>query len=449
MKDNIIQGNPTKTFFIEMITRDLSVNDAIIDLLDNSIDGASKINPVNYEGLKIDITINKNEFIVKDNCGGFSLETAQKYAFRFGRPDDAPDSKGSIGRFGIGMKRALFKIGKYFEVESKTEIDHFQIDVNVNEWKNKKKQIHSVDNGTSLIEDWDFSYKNITPEICNLQDYGTFIKVNDLHTDVADLFEDNGFLKGLQDDIERVLNFSLEKKLKITLNNVELKSKNIQIFSENSTPYYYEGEKDGVRFKIIAGLGEIGEPKKSGWYIYCNDRLVLEADTTETTGWGVSTIPNWHLDFVMFKGIVFMDADNTLKLPLTTTKRGVDSTNDIYKTVLSFMKDSMLSVIQFLRQVTKLGNEANEYRKLLGEQETIITVVDMKKIDFVTVKRKFVAPELDMEKIAAKKDTVRISYELAKNNANKARLHSNSRSLKELGLLTFDYYTKMEGLDNE
>ena len=31
-KDNIIEGNPTKTFFIQMITRDITINDAIIDL---------------------------------------------------------------------------------------------------------------------------------------------------------------------------------------------------------------------------------------------------------------------------------------------------------------------------------------------------------------------------------------------------------------------------------
>ena len=43
--DNIIQGNPTKGFFIEMITRDISIKDAILDLLDNSIDGANYFHP--------------------------------------------------------------------------------------------------------------------------------------------------------------------------------------------------------------------------------------------------------------------------------------------------------------------------------------------------------------------------------------------------------------------
>lgn len=43
MNTNVIEGNPTKKFFIEMITRDISIEDAIIDLLDNSIDGATQI----------------------------------------------------------------------------------------------------------------------------------------------------------------------------------------------------------------------------------------------------------------------------------------------------------------------------------------------------------------------------------------------------------------------
>ena len=86
MEENIIQGNPTKTFFIEMITRDISIKDAILDLLDNSIDGANRINSLSYEGLYINVSISNDEFIVNDNCGGFSLDIARRYAFRFGRP---------------------------------------------------------------------------------------------------------------------------------------------------------------------------------------------------------------------------------------------------------------------------------------------------------------------------------------------------------------------------
>lgn len=56
-----------------MITRDISIEDAIVDLLDNSIDGANRINSAIYDGLWIKLTINDKEFSIEDNCGGFLL----------------------------------------------------------------------------------------------------------------------------------------------------------------------------------------------------------------------------------------------------------------------------------------------------------------------------------------------------------------------------------------
>jgi hypothetical protein len=446
---NIIQGNPTKTFFIEMITRDISIKDAILDLLDNSIDGANRINSKDYSGLYIEITINKDEFIVKDNCGGFSLETAQKYAFRFGRPDTAPTSQGSVGRFGIGMKRALFKIGEKFEVETKTENDHFQIDVDVDEWK-KKMKTQKLEGGEEIInEDWDFRYKNIEPSINNLEEKGTFIKVINLHSEVSELFDDNEFLKDLSNDIERLLNFSLEKKLTIKLNNKTLTKKDLLIFNDQSLPYFFEGEKENVKFRIIAGLGEVGKPSASGWYIYCNDRLVVEADRTEITGWGVSGLPQWHIDYVMFRGIVFLDSVEPINLPLTTTKKGIDATSEIYKSVLVYMKEAMSNVTPFLKKITKLGNEANEYRKILGEQEDKVSVVDMKTFSPTSDMRRFIAPDIDADKIAVKKDNVRIAYDVKKEVANRARFHSGMKSYKDLGEYSFNYYLKMEELEDE
>ncbi|WP_447767580.1 ATP-binding protein [Sphingobacterium faecium] len=445
--NNSIQGTPSKSFFIEMITRDISIKDAILDLIDNSIDGANKINKNNYQDFQIKLTVNQNEFIIEDNCGGFSLETAQKYAFRFGRPDNAPESKGSIGRFGIGMKRALFKIGNKFEIESKTQDDHFQIDVDVDTWKSKTKIIKEGDTEIK-IEDWDFTYSNITAGSLNLTQNGTYIKVHNLNQDVADIFDDE-FLSGLKNEIEKLLNFSLEKGITIILNNTPLKSKNISIFNGESKPYHFETEHNDVKIKIIAGISDIGEPKKSGWYIYCNDRLVIEADQSQLTGWDTQTIPKWHMDFVMFRGIVFLDSDDTFKLPLTTTKKGIDSTSEIYKVALQQMREATLNILPFLKKVAKLENEANEYRILLAEQEEKISVVDLKTNLFTTASKKFISPFIDAQKIAEKKDSVRVSYSVKKTVAENAKVFSSSRSYSELGLLTFNYYLDMEGIESE
>jgi hypothetical protein len=450
MDDNIVQGNPTKTFFIEMITRDISIKDAILDLLDNSIDGASRINPDDYSGLFINITVNKDGFSVEDNCGGFSLDTAKKYAFRFGRPDDALAIKNSVGRFGIGMKRALFKMGKEFEVESRTDADHFEITVNVAEWRTKKRTIKQQDDTTVEIEDWDFRYENVDAANSNLRQNGTFIRVGDLYEEVSGLFDTPTFISGLRSDIEKLLNFSLEKKIKIKLNGESMAAKNIQIFNESSKPYYYEGQKDGVNIRVVAGLGEVGDPAKSGWYIYCNDRLVVEADRTELTGWGTLTVPKWHVNHVMFRGIVFMNSDETIKLPLTTTKKGIDDTSEVYKAALSIMRDAVLNINTFLKKVAELGDGANDYRKLLDEQEEKITVVQMKsKVIAEVAPRVFTAPQIDPNLLAEKKDNIRIAYNVPKHFANVAKDHSDTKNFKELGEYTFNYYLKMEKLEDE
>ena len=144
-----------------MITRDISIEDAIIDLLDNSIDGANRINPNNYSGLNIYLTVNKDYFEIKDNCGGFSIDTAKRYAFRFGRPEDAPKGNGTVGRFGIGMKRSLFKIGKNFIVESQSKQDAFKVEVDVDGWSKKVRTIKNEDGTSDIIDDWSFTYIEI------------------------------------------------------------------------------------------------------------------------------------------------------------------------------------------------------------------------------------------------------------------------------------------------
>lgn len=445
---NTIQGSPTKTFFIEMITRDISIKDAILDLLDNSIDGANKINPDNYEGLFVEITINENEFIVKDNCGGFSLEIAQKYAFRFGRPDDTPPTEGSIGRFGIGMKRALFKIGQNFEVESKSQEDHFQVNVNVAEWKAKKKLIQISNDEPINVEDWDFEYAEITDETNNLEDDGTYINVCNLHREVSEIFKEDEFLNNLKDEIERLLNFSIEKGIKITLNGSDLQKKGIVLFNDSSKPYFYESTYDGVKIRIVAGLSFVGVPRSSGWYIYCNDRLVLEADQTEITLWGTGNIPRWHVDYVMFKGVVFFDSDETIKLPLTTTKKGIDATSETYNKAKFFMREGMNSVMSFLKEVRKLGSDANDYRSDLAEQEDKISVINLKNTVIQDVRR-FVSPEISLEAVALKNDTARISFNTSRTLADTLRANTASRTYKELGEYLLKYYIKMEEIDHE
>ena len=92
-----------------MLVKDIALTRAIIDLIDNSVDGARrKRSGGEYVGLWIEITANENLFEVKDNCGGIPLETARYYAFRFGRPAEMEATPHSVGQFGVGMKTGTF-----------------------------------------------------------------------------------------------------------------------------------------------------------------------------------------------------------------------------------------------------------------------------------------------------------------------------------------------------
>ena len=442
-----INGKPTKDFFVSMITRDINIEESILDLLDNSIDGANRINNESYQGLFVKITLNKNEFILEDNCGGFSLETATKYAFRFGRPPGMVAQGGSVGRFGVGMKRALFKIGNLFEVESKSDSDHFQVDVDVNEWK--EKIIKNEDpKDTEINEDWSFDYVLVNDDNRNLETKGTFIKVTNLHQDVVDQFEDIHFKRSLTNAIENLLSFSLEKGIKISLNGKDIIKKDIRIFTDQTSPYQMELEKNGVKYKVIAGLGETGHPDKAGWYIYCNERLVLTANQNEITGWGVNGNPKFKSDFAMFRGVVFMEAEETIKLPLTTTKKGIDSSSASYRFILPFMNSAMWDVLSFLKKVRKF-DDPNSYRlSLQDSQSKSVSIVNLKS-NKIEETKKFIPPSIDLDKLAEKSDYTRIAFNYNKEKVESAKKHFGAKTYKQLGEGTFEYYLKMEGLDYE
>ena len=147
LKDTI-QAAPTKNFFVNMLTRDIELEDAILDLLDNCTDGIQRALQKrdgddrfdSYDGFKANVTIEKGYFKIEDNCGGISIDRAKNFAFRMGRPTEASDLDDdlyTIGTYGIGMKRAIFKMGRLCRVTSQTESEAFEVAIPP-EWFSKR-----------------------------------------------------------------------------------------------------------------------------------------------------------------------------------------------------------------------------------------------------------------------------------------------------------------------
>ena len=411
-----------------MLTRDIILERAIIDLIDNSIDGAKSLRGENsFEGLYIELVVNKDEFIIMDNCGGFSLDTARNYAFMFGRPESPEHGiKNSVGRFGVGMKRALFKIGNQFEVESQHKNEHFQIDVNVRDWSNRP-------------DDWFFDYKLISSDTADLSNNGTYIRVCDLNSDVVQEFDSDNFIAGLQDEIERTLSFFLNRGIKITLNDEVLKVKPLNFLeSDFLKPYEETFSIKNVKIKVLCGIGK-ANPDLAGWYIYCNDRLVLEKDKTNLTGWDGHRInagvQKFHHIYAMFRGAVFFTSEDPKALPMTTTKTGIDANSIAYRATRIKMVAAMQQVISFLKTFN-----SDEEREELYESSVETGVIALRTN---TYEKRFVAPMV-ADFTAATDNKATIAFKADKKVVESLKEYFKVNSNREYGEKLLAFFLRME-----
>ena len=287
-----VNAFPSKLFFVSMLTRDIDLRDAILDLLDNCIDGilrqlsADKLHSESpYEGYYAKIVANPTEFTIIDNCGGIPKRIAELSAFRLGRPDlDRDKDLPTVGMYGIGMKRALFKMGKHSFVISQHDDKAYTVEIPP-EWLTDD-------------EDW---YLDIIDQPDHFDQNGTEIIINDLHPSISAQFDSNKhtFLKDLQEDISHFFALIIKKGFKVYLNGEEVSPVHLSIlvprdFSESSVikPYLYKATINEVEIELAVGFyrelaseSELDNekliPRKSdnaGWTIICNDRVVLHRD---------------------------------------------------------------------------------------------------------------------------------------------------------------------------
>lgn len=312
-KEKRIKADPTKDFFVNMITRDIGLLDCIFDLLDNAIDGARRSVQSGSErpfaGFSIDLQFDRDKFSISDNCGGITLSDAINYAFHFGRnPNRDNEVKGGIGLYGIGMKRAIFKIGRKANVTSHASDASFCVSVDVDKWLAAEK-------------DWDFTWDDVEKS----DEKGTTIEIESLNSGIGDSFADPAFKNELIKTIARDYTFFIEKGLSITVGEVPVSSFKYAVKeNENVAPGYETYEDDGVSVRVIVGLIEDlpddipdevkpGLVDRFGWYVICNDRVVLAGDKTDKTVWGNDNFPIWHLQYTGFGGFVFFQSDDQSK----------------------------------------------------------------------------------------------------------------------------------------
>lgn len=441
MSSEMVNANPTKEFFVNMLVRDILLKQAIIELIDNSIDGAkSKKKKGDFQGLEICVHFDKRQFSIKDNCGGIPLDVAKDYAFRFGRPKskEVVETE-TTGIFGIGMKRALFKMGKYFEVKSATKSSYFEIKLDVEEWME--------DDGNN----WDFPFEKYQSYIDNdVQQIGTEIVVSKLYDEISGEFDTLVFEKELIEHVERRVGLDIDNGIQIRINNQLLTGNHIKLVNTDEVkPVKEEYEYDNVKVKILAGIAPKEEkdkyaPENAGWYVYCNGRLIIAADKTSLTTWKDMENKNSGVVFTntyaSFRGSVFFNSNFPERLPWNTTKTGINESSLVYLNAKEKMNEVFKIVKGFIDEMKK-----NTVNNDDGIEETI---AKMPAIDLTTHNSNVVVQknrELSISKIKVTTNpNVTISYKKPRKDVDLVKSIIKASSNKEVGEMTFEYFKDAE-----
>jgi len=439
-----VKAGPTKDFFVSMITRDIQLPDAIVELIDNSIDGIKRHKAEKYDGYFINVRFNKDMFEIEDNCGGISLQIAKEYAFVFGKPKAAREKEERVettGTFGIGMKRALFKMGQKFDVQSKAEDSSFRLSVDVMDWMGKS--------------DWDFPLAESDPaETNDVKTCGTKITVTQLHPGISQSFVFTPFANEVINIVQRRTNAEIINGLKITINDIVIGGSFLTIInSERVSPYKYVFESNQIKVMIIAGISAETDPDKAGWYVYCNNREILSADKSSLTTWkddkDVDGI-KYHNDYATFRGFIFFTSVFPEFLPWNTSKTGIDGSSQIYKEARPHMIDAFKVITSELKKLAKLEEDTRT------AVTTVLRQNSTSKIQYysalaIPVKTNVAFVDLYTEIVKQSTDKVpmtSVSYRVETKHVDNAKKALGVSSNKDVGLKTFEYYIEMEGINN-
>ncbi len=311
------------------------------------------------------------------------------------------------------MKRTLFKLGWYFEVESRTETEAFVLEQDVREWRR--------------APGWEFEMLSDTETRREAADTGTTITVTRLRTSVAEDLGSKVWEARLRADVRTKHRRALDRGMQITVNGVKLEPVPMGLHeSEDLKPIVRDVtlDEERVRVRLPAGVSSY-KPADAGWYVFLNDRLVVGPDRTALTVWegrgsgvrggGVS----YHDQFARFRGFALLDSDISDLLPWTSTKTGVDADSPTWRRTRQLMREMTRPVIDFLNQLdrekTYLAGDARAgqegvdpdpelARQVIAEQIDRLASVDLSQVTGAPV---FVHPQVTLASLPPQQTWIR------------------------------------------
>ncbi|MHC8338062.1 ATP-binding protein [Pseudomonas sp. HLT2-19-2] len=347
---------------IKGLTSDVTTIECIYDLIDNSIDAARNTLlaldptkdrfglPTSYDGYSVDVFISNKEVRIHDNCSGIDEQTLSKKTFTIGSKSQHPFG---IGHYGVGLNRAIFKLGG--KVNLNTDNGNAQFSLEFSEL-----EVRKAIKGTLTIK---------AKRLLSTKERFNTLRITQIQKEVYSDLGSDIWLKSTTDEIRMRYGIFTRKGLKISINGIPigsfgpeirnpkfLEKKKKEVFFEGVNIYMEAGLHQDYRIKKIdkdydalkSGIVDI--TKEYGWYIVCNDRIILVADKSKTTGWTTS----WHNEYHGFLGWAYYISEDPSRLPWDSKKTGINTNNLAYvasSTLLKELADDYRTSNRKLRKV--------------------------------------------------------------------------------------------------
>ncbi|MGE4264249.1 MAG: ATP-binding protein [Desulfovibrio sp.] len=361
-KGFLVNTSPNKRLVVDGLTRDLSTEACIFDLIDNSVDaaretilkrlaasGAQEEATQPFAGFIIKLKLGSEGLVIEDNCGGIPVAELKALVLRFGQPSRHISG---IGAFGIGLNRALFKLGRVSRIKTDTGVERAELLLDVEEY---------------LKDDKNWNLPAL--EFPSSGEAGTTIEISGPNDEISLSFSGDHFGKELRKSIGQRYGRFIRLGLIIEVNGDNVQNGEILIRENGPFPIEYKFLKleCGVSILIECGQhilhrftaeqdytpeGNIPLTKEYGWSILCNDRAIILFDRTPKTGWDT----RFHTEFYGFVGNVNFQCDDPSLLPWNTAKTDVDLNNKAYQFALRAMRE-------FTEKWRQFANKAKTVKK--------------------------------------------------------------------------------------
>jgi hypothetical protein len=362
-----------------MLTRDIELDDAILDLLDNCVDGAIRqrsakiFAPNPFEGFKAELAVDETGFQLTDNCGGIP-DAYLADAFSLGRPSIEKDGDiPTIGMYGIGMKRAIFKMAQSAQVIS--------INPEISAQVTYTQQWLDPDN-----KSWDLDLEEADP---SGKEPGVTIVSNDLKPEISKQFGDPLFRNKLSEKIAEHFGYIMQRGFSIFMNGEPVRPVTLPLLTANHgdyaaiRPFDYVDKIGDVYIRVAIGFfrplvleSEIDEEteaptsaERAGISVVCNDRVVLLHDRTMKTGWGDGGVPRFHPQFRAIAGLIFLRSNDAGQLPLSTTKRDLDVGSDVFLQVRAACIEGLKIFTDFTNRWKGMEKDTEDFFKSIEKRD--------------------------------------------------------------------------------